>query len=416
MARKSSLGRFRGFRREAKLMITAGLIEHLGFALNGFVLVLYLDVLGYSPVLFGTLALLMELSNVAVLLGSGYLADRFGKKRMLLLGGILGTMGIAIFAFFESLPLFFLAAILMGANSGFWGPAFSALLAEKTRAKRRSYLFSLNSIIGQMGAGAITLIGGFIPLFFINELSFGNEAAYRMIYLFALFLKVIGIILIIKLKTDRPQRSDVKRTATAKPWRLIFKFALPTAFTGFGAGMLVPYFPLYFDLRFSLEFETIGIIFALLSFTMAAMTIYLPRLAEKRGTVLTTTLFHASAICAMISMPFTPWLSIVVLLFVFRAAMMNVPHPIMTSFMMTKVPKDVRATAVSSNAFSWMITHAAGAFIGGFIWDTDPTFRLAFYYATVFYIISALLYFILFFRMDDKEHGPLVFRPRQRNL
>ncbi len=409
------LRRFRGFRRDAKMLVSASLIQHLGFALNGFVLVLYLDVLGHSPVLFGTLGLLMELSHVAVLLGSGYLADRYGRKRMLLLGAILGTIGIMIFAFFESIPMFFLASVFLGASSGFWGPAFSALLSEKTTTKRRSYLFSLNSMVGLMGSGAITLIGGFVPLLFIDHLGFGNEAAYRMIYMLALMLNIGGLLLVLKLRTDRPRRAKRDaETSQKKPWPLIFKFSLPMAFTGLGAGMLVPYFPIYFKYRFELELESIGIIFALLSFVMAMMTVYLPRLAEKRGTVLTTTLFHFSAIFAMISMPFTPWLSVVVLLFVFRAAMMNVPGPIMTSFMMSSMSSSVRATAQSSTAFAWMVTHAAGMFIGGFLWVEGSDLALPFYLSTGLYALSTVLYVIFFIGKDDKKHGQLVFRPRHQ--
>jgi len=163
-----TLRRYKGFNHDAKLMIIAGLINFLGFALNGFVLILYLGVLGHSTVLFGTLSVIMEVANVVVLLASGYLADRYGRKRMLIISGILSTIGMGMFAFFETIPAFIIASILLGASSGFWGPAFNALLTVKTKPKRRKYLFSLNAIIGHTGSGIITLIGGFIPLFFIT--------------------------------------------------------------------------------------------------------------------------------------------------------------------------------------------------------------------------------------------------------
>lgn len=396
------------------MMIWAGLIESLAFPLIfGFALVIYLEVLGYSTVLFGSLALLMEITHVAILIGSGYLADRFGRKRIMLLGSVLGTLGIMIFAFFESVPLFILASILLGASSGFWGPAFTAMLAEKTSERRRGYLFSLNSIVSQLGSGVITLVAGFIPVYFITEFRFESGEAYRMIYVIALLLKLVCLLLILRLKTDRHSAVSSDQVPLRRHWKILFKFGLPHAFTGLGAGMLVPYFALYFLRRFSLDFDAIGIIFALLAFVMAFLTIFLPRLAEKRGTVLISTIFHVASIIAMISMPFTPWLAVVVFLFVFRAAMMNIPNPIMTSFQMCKVPREIRATSISTTSFSWMVTHAAGVFIGGFIWDMDETLRLPFYIAFVLYVIAVILYAIFFFRMDDKEHAPLDFLPRQ---
>ena len=393
-------------------MIIAGLVHFLGFALNGFILVLYLKELGYSTVVFGTLAGIMEIAHVFVLLASGFMADKYGRKRMLVLSAVLGTLGIMLFAFFDTLLIFGLASVLLGASGGFWGPAFNALLTVKTRVKRRKYLFSLNAIIGQLGAGMITLIGGFVPLFFMTYFDFASEPAYRMIYVLAFLLNIFGVLIILRLRPERKFKRGQEDAGSdeKKPWGLLFKFALPAGFTGLGAGMLVPFFPHYFQERFYLDLEIIGIIFALLSFIMALMIVYVPRIAEKRGTILTTTAFHLVALVAMISIPFTPWLSIVVVLFIVRAALMNVPGPIMTSFMMCRIPSCARATANSTVQFAWMMPHAVGLIIGGFMWDTGDMVS-PFLIAFVFYVISVLLYAGLFYRMDDKKHKDLPHFP-----
>jgi len=307
---------------------------------------------------------------------------------------------------------FTLAAILLGASGGFWGPAFNALMTVKTRQNRRKYLFSLNSIVGNMGSGFVTFIGGFIPLIFMTTFNFQIEPAYQMIFIMGFILNIASILIIIRIRPDRTikPKLDEYGKPEKKPWVLLAKFSLPGAFTGIGAGILVPYFPLYFDLRFGLDIATIGIVFALLAFVMAFMTIYLPKLAERGGTVLTTTSFHMIAIITMISIPFTPWLAGVVLLFVIRAALMNVPGPIMTSFMMGKMPAHARATANSSTQFAWMVTHAFGVFIGGFLWEMGDL-KLPFYISTSLYIISAILYFGFFVGMDDGKKGPGLIWP-----
>ena len=117
-----TLGNYRGFNRDAKLMVGAGLINFLGFGLLGFSLVLYLKVLGYSSVVYGSLLLIMEVSNVITLLAGGVMADRLGRKRMLIISAILGTFGYGLFAFFDSMLAFVLAIVLLGVSSGFWGP------------------------------------------------------------------------------------------------------------------------------------------------------------------------------------------------------------------------------------------------------------------------------------------------------
>ena len=412
-----TLRKYKGFNHDAKLMISAGLIKFLGFGLLGFALILYLKVLGYSTVVYGSLLLVMEVSNVVVLLASGSMADRLGRKKILIFSAILGTLGYGLFAFFNTMLAFTLAVALLGASSGLWGPAFNALMTVKTKPQRRKYLFSLNSIVGNMGSGFITLIGGFIPLIFMSTFNFQIEPAYQMIFIMGFILNLASVLIIIKIHKDKTLAPKLDSTGKPekKPWLLLLKFSLPGAFTGIGAGILVPYFPLYFDLRFGLDIGEIGIFFAILAFVMALMTIYLPRLAEKKGTIVTTTTFHIIAIFGMISIPFTPWLAGVVFLFVARAALMNVPGPIMTSFMMEKTPVSARATANSTVQFSWMITHAIGVFIGGFLWDTgDLVFP--FYISTSLYIISAILYFSFFVRMDDGEKRVTMTWPVFRHL
>ena len=414
--KRGPLSKFGGFSRGAKRMIAAGLVDNMSFAINGFVLVLYLNALGYSNVIFGTLALVMEVSQVAVLLGSGFLADRFGRKRMIIFGFGLGTLGMMHFAFFSSLPAFLAASVLLGASSGFTGPAFSAFLSEKTTQRRRKYLFSLNSIVAHMGSGFVTLVGGFIPMLFTSYFGFASEPAYRMIFMTVFLLRFISIALMIGVRTDRPRVTRAGGNgAERKHWVLMTKFAVPQALTGIGAGVLILYFPIYFKLRFDLDLSTIGILFAMQAFVMAGITLYLPRMAEKRGSIMITAAFHGLSIIAMIMIPFTPWLSIVVLLFVVRASLMNVPGPIMTSFMMSQLPHSLRATAQSYTGFAWMITHAAGVFIGGFIWDAGDLL-LPFLISTTLYIISTAAYIIFFMKQDDADHRPSFFWPLLRHL
>jgi MFS family permease len=418
MAENGVITKYKGFSREAKRIISAGLIDSLGFGLYGFVLVLYLDVLGHPSWLFGILGLLSEVTQVTVLIGSGYLADKIGRKKVMLIGTIIGTLGILIITVSTAVSMFFLASILIGACGGFWGPAFSALLSEKCEDSRRSYLFSFNSLLGQLGSGTITLIGGFIPLLFTSMFSFGNPMAYRMIFVLALALKIVGVIMVTRLESDLPamKKAESNKEESKKPWGLMTKFAIPMALTGLGAGMLIPYFQLFFKYKFGTPIDVIGIIIAAHLFVMAGLTIFLPLIAEKRGTVFTTAGFHILSILTLIVMPFTPWLWVVALLFVIRAVTMNVPGPIMSAFMMSQVPQSYRATAQSVNSFAWMSAHAVGYFIGGFLWGAGSTLMLPFYITTVLYVAATVFYIAFFFKMDDKKHEKLLSWPKLPHL
>lgn len=424
MARRRSvglMGRYRGFSHSAKTLITAGVLSNLANSLQWFFLVLYLIYIGYTTEDYGPLASGLEFAMIAMILSGGYLADRFGRRLLVIIGIIFGISGFAVFSIYETMPAFYLGAILLGFGNGLEQPAFSALLAGKTSESRRKYLFSLNALMGQLGNSLMTLAAGFIPALLMASFGFEDNQAYRMIFVLALVLKSVALLLVL-VRVDDKMYKGLKRVDAnsggdrRKPWGLLIQFGIPAAFAGLGAGMLIPYFGVYFLKRFDLELAELGIIFSLFSFVMFLVTILIPKIAEKRGSVMTATVFHTIATLAMITIPFAPWLSLVVFLYIFRATMMNVPHPINAAFMQSRVPEHCRALASSTTQFSWMVPHALGLLMGGWIWEVDTSLTWAFYIAFVLYSISTLLYFVFFYKLDDKKHGGIHWRPFIRNL
>ncbi|MGQ9511586.1 MAG: MFS transporter, partial [Thermaceae bacterium] len=84
----------------------------------------YLYSLGYAPVQVGNLLFLYSFSAVLGFLLSGYLADRFGTSRLLLLSGILFGLGLLLLLLRLLVPAYFLL--------GFFG-AFNVLTLTQAR-------------------------------------------------------------------------------------------------------------------------------------------------------------------------------------------------------------------------------------------------------------------------------------------
>jgi MFS family permease len=91
---------------------------------------------------------------------SGWLADRFGKKPLIIVSGILAVVGTAIVVLAPSLSIIFIGACFIGAGVGFFHSANWALGTEIVPAEDAGKYFGVANLAGA-GAGAIgAYIGG----------------------------------------------------------------------------------------------------------------------------------------------------------------------------------------------------------------------------------------------------------------
>jgi MFS family permease len=118
------------------------------------------DVLGRGPSAIGLTLALFAVGNVAVVLPSGYLSDRIGR-RLLLIGGLVASAAATIgLGASSSLSMFFVAACVAGATSGvFASPqqaAIADILGNGARAGTAVAAFQMMADLGAI-VGAISV-------------------------------------------------------------------------------------------------------------------------------------------------------------------------------------------------------------------------------------------------------------------
>jgi MFS family permease len=415
---RDSLRHFAGQQSDARILILASLISGFGGVLSGFILVLYVKEFAGGTTAYGSIMLVSGVANVLVLLFSGQLGDRVGHKPVMLLAGVLAIGGTLLYAGFtaitqsvpqvDTLTVFFAAAALGGASGGLAGPATNALLAEKSTASESKYVFSFASFVGTLAGAAGNLIGGSIPGLFSGLFDFAPVQSYQMVFYFAVVFQAIGLLVLLRVR-EEPHTHDVVEASVAersRAWRQIAMFAVPQATIGFGAGFVIPYFQVYFELRFAVPLEEIAIAFMLNSLVMAAALLLIPKAAERLGSVRATLTTQVGAIVLLIIIPFIPppyyWLCVA--LFVVRMVLMNVSGPILTAYMMQRVPAHARGTATSMTMIAWISSNSLGIFFGGFLWDGGGwTFQ--FLICTALYVCAVGMYASFFMKDDDRAAG-----------
>ncbi|MFJ8017338.1 MFS transporter [Streptomyces sp. NPDC096339] len=157
----------RGFPPAVRLL----LVNQLGVNIGFYLLVPYLathltDDLGLSAAVVGLVLGLRNLSQQGLFLIGGSAADRLGARGVIIAGCGLRTLGFALFALGDALPVVIAASVLSGLAGALFNPAVRTYVAQESGA-RKAEAFALFNVFATAGAligpllGGLLLYGGF---------------------------------------------------------------------------------------------------------------------------------------------------------------------------------------------------------------------------------------------------------------
>ncbi len=378
-----SLQSYRGFGRDAWLLVAYSFVSWLGGNIAWFIFPFYLRALGYSYSGIGTVFSLSTLAQASFLLFSGPLGAKLGYRRTVLLGVSLIFFGRLIQVLYPGLSFLVIGGVLVGIGMAFEGPSFMALLSGEVDEGRRHYLFSLSSAVGTIGSAVGLILAGFLPRYL----------TYREVFALVLLIIPVRLLLVALVKSvlaDSGKSLRIDRGLIAR----IGRFALPSVLIGLGAGIAIPYVGLWFNQRFGTSLESIGWLFAVQQFIMGLGTFLLPVIADRLGSVKTVVSFNGSASLLIAAMPFSPTFYIAALIYTVRTILMNIVNPIWSSFMMGFFEKEERSTAMALNSFSWTATFGLGQYLGGRLFDLSLMWP--FLITALFYVLSMVVFWGFF--------------------
>jgi MFS family permease len=117
------------------------------------------DVLGRSTGVAGLALATFAIGNVSVVIPSGYLSDRIGRRKLLVIGLSVSAVSTSLLGFASSLPVFLATAYVTGAASGiFISPqqaAVADIVGNKSRGGTPVAVFQMMVDVGSIGGSAI---------------------------------------------------------------------------------------------------------------------------------------------------------------------------------------------------------------------------------------------------------------------
>ncbi len=217
-------------------MIAAGLfIWGMGEGLFVYFLSIYLGQLGAGPVAIGSILGGMGIMMVISHIPAGHLADRVGRRPLLVAGWLIGVLAAATMALASSLPLFI---------AGLWAYGFTAFIASPLNsyvtAARGSWslgrALSLTSAAFALGSVLGPITGGWL----------GGQFGLRLVFAVAAGIFIVSTLVMAGLPPQPRDHHDPK----APPLSLIDN----RRYLGFVALVFVVVFALFLPQQFTPNF------------------------------------------------------------------------------------------------------------------------------------------------------------------
>jgi MFS family permease len=301
----------------------------------------------------------------------------------------------------------FVCNFIFGLAQSLGGVTMAPFLMENSSEKERTYLFSFVSGF-QMVSGSIgNWIGGYMPTWIAAARGVDPEhtTAYAGSLLIVAITGAVAVIPLLMLKS--PKTTYSKRDAftplvyVKKYPKTLGRLILPILLTSIGAGLVMPFQNVFFKDVHHASDPLIGTIFAWGSLAMGIGLLIAPPLAARLGKIELVVITQGLSIPFLILLGFAPWLSISVIAYYVRVALMNMSTPVYQTFVMEQVEPEARATVATLNSMSWNFGWTFSPMISGVI-QVSSGFGLPFLGTIVFYIIAVYLYWLFFWKGRSK--------------
>src|SRR5438270_3989582 len=398
------------------LLFTTG--KGFQLSISALTLNYYVHSLGYRPDFIGVFNAMPAIGALVSAVPVGMLADRIGRKPVLLLTAILTPLFLALCGLVTTPFWLLFCAFMQGVVSTAYWVTNLPLLTESTTERQRVGVFALNSFL-LLGVGALgNLLGGAIPEFMAGilhvspastiALRYGVFAAALFTFVFGLPLwflrepkrtaanKTSSVVLEDSVRNSGPLAEAVLHEKRERlPVGLFVKLLIPDLLFTMGEGAVVALMQLFFILRFSLLPGPLGIIFTISGLAGGLFSLTAPLFVKRwsKLRVITTVQYLTAPLMVLIG--FAPTLPLAIAGEYTRSLMRTLIEPIYAAFAMEQVSDRHRATLSGFYSVTWSIGFSLGPSIGGWL-QSNVSLSASFIYGAFCLILAPSLLLTFF--------------------
>jgi MFS family permease len=401
--------------RDIKILFSTRIIRLFAYGFISVVLALYLAATGLSAAGVGAVLSATLAGDILVSLWVTVVADRVGRKKMLLLGAVLMIFAGLTFLLTTDPLLITLAAIIgiVSPSGGEIGPFLSieqAALSQQVADQRRTRVFGWYNLAGSFATAAGALVGGWLAQW-LQTLGWSGLEAYRLIMAgYAVCgLALMAFFLLLSMDVEVKPRATENETCGKmflglhRSQKVVFKLSSLFALDAFGGGFIVQsMIAWWLHVRYGADEGMLGSLFFGANLLAGVSALLATRLAERIGLVRTMVYTHIPSNLLLCLVPLMPnlWLAMVMLLL--RASISQMDVPARQSYTMAVVAADERSAASGITTVARSVGAAASPLLAGLFMTSSLFFAAPFFVAGGLKIVYDLLLYRMFAEKDEK--------------
>ncbi len=407
-----------GYDRNVYIILFFTLGKGLQLSIAGLVTGLYAYSLGFDKTFVGFLVGVPAMGSLLASIPTGLLADRLGRKPLILIGSLLNPLALVALGLSTRAPELLVASFLNGVFSDAYWVTSLPILTESTRDDQRVGVLAANNFL-MLGVGALgsLLAGG------VTELAAGmlgvsplSTVPLRFGLLIAALATFVPVLPLLWLRESRPARriavgsgalagtlqpdmivaletaagtptaseaslapsaetSSVAASAVVDPptragvIALFTKLLIPDVLYVTGSGATLALLTVYFTLNFHLNPAQLGLFLSVEGVIGGATAFIAPRLVRRWGKLRTATTVQYLSVPVVLGIGFAPIFPLAASAEVTRNALRGLFDPTYAAFTMEQVSARYRATLSGFYSVTWSVGFTVGSACAGWLYQ-----------------------------------------------
>jgi MFS family permease len=404
-------------KRDIRLLLTTRIIRLFSYGFLSVVLALYLSAAGLTGRQIGLLFTFTLAGDAVISLWLTTSADRFGRKRTLLVGALLMVGAGAVFLVSRNPIILGIAAIIgvISPSGNEIGPFLSveqAALTQMLPGGKRTQAFAWYALAGSLATATGALVGGWLA----QGLQAGGWsvlASYRFVLAgYALGgLVLIGIFFSLSTAVEvAPTYQGEKKVILGlhRSRSVVMRLSALFAMDAFAGALLVQSMMAYwFHIKYGVDTGLLGSVFFGANILAGISALLAARIAKRFGLINTMVFTHIPSNILLILVPLMPNLPLAIAVLLARFSISQMDVPTRQSYTMAVVASDERSAASGVTTIARSVGAALSPSLSGLLMAVPLLFSTPFFLSGGLKIVYDLLLFNSFRRLKPPEEKPV---------
>jgi MFS family permease len=399
---------------DIRLLFSTRIVRLFCYGFLSVILALYLAAIFLSEIQIGLLFTLTLLGDAGISLFLTTKADRFGRRRTLMVGALL-MFGAGVVFLLTRNMYFLIAAAIIGVISPSGneiGPFLAVEQAGLTQIlpdARRTQVFAWYNLSGSFATAAGALAGGWLSQV-LQYRGIPVVTSYKAILLGyavgGLILLVLFLFLSRQVEVPHSEVDDLEKRTLGlyRSKKIIFRLSALFSLDAFAGGFVVQSLvAFWFFVRFQAQPGLIGSIFFGANILAGISALLAGRLAKKFGLINTMVFTHIPSNILLMLVPLMPTLESAIVVLLARFAISQMDVPTRQSYTIAIVAPDERSAASGVTSIARSLGAAISPSFSGYFLSNPLLLGLPFFLSGGLKIIYDILLYRSFRTIKPPE-------------